>query len=347
MKRTSLNDVAKAAGVSRMAVSYALRNSSKVSAATRRRIQAIAERLGYRPDPLIQRLSARLAGARSGTAAGSTIGYVTTDRIQGEWRKTSAYRTLFDAAEKHAERQGYRLEEFWLGASGMSGERLSRIMQHRGIQGFIVAPLPEGTKPPHLTWGRFAIAAMGYSMPGPRVHRAVNHQLNTALEAIRQAAGLGYKRIGLCVGQDQRLRVNNAWEHAILFHHSRIPAAQRVDSYLPQVFSTDDMLRWVESEKPDCLLIQNPSVLGYLQGAGYRVPEDIGLVLLDHNAHDNHDLAGMNQQHDMIGIACVDIVVSQIHRNEYGLPATPRTVMIDGLWQPGPSMRAARMSSAK
>ena len=47
LHNVSMQDIADAAGVSRMAVSYALRNNPKVPSETRERIKKIAERLGY------------------------------------------------------------------------------------------------------------------------------------------------------------------------------------------------------------------------------------------------------------------------------------------------------------
>jgi DNA-binding LacI/PurR family transcriptional regulator len=66
----TMDDVAARAGVSRAAVSLALRNSPKVSAARREQILQVAAELGYRPNIN----ASRLARARTGT-----IGVVFSD----------------------------------------------------------------------------------------------------------------------------------------------------------------------------------------------------------------------------------------------------------------------------
>lgn len=334
MKRISMKDIADAAGVSRMTVSLALRNAAKIPSATKARIHALAEQMGYHPDPLIQRLSTHLAEARRSAFVGC-IGYVTADHEHGAWQHIPAYRTAFNASVTRAQQLGYRMEEFWLRAAGMTGTKLSRIMEHRGIQGVILAPVPREFPTPVLDWKRFSAVAMGYSLGRLTVHRAVNHQLNTGIEAIKQAASLGYKRIGLCMDYDQNKRVNCAWEQALLFHQSRIPASRRIKSHLPDALSADNLLAWVKAEKPDCVLVHDQSICGQLQRAGYRVPEEIGVVLLDHSAELHGDFAGMDQQHAQIGMACVELVVAQIFRNERGLPEHPRTVMTDSIWISG------------
>jgi len=40
-----------------------------------------------------------------------------------------------------------------------------------------------------------------------------------------------------------------------------------------------------------------------------------------------------------VAAAAVDLISSQIHRNEYGLPESPTTNMIFGQWVDGPTVR--------
>ena len=49
--KVSLRAIAVKAGVTRMAVSLALRGKTGVSASLRRKIQKLAKRMGYAPDP--------------------------------------------------------------------------------------------------------------------------------------------------------------------------------------------------------------------------------------------------------------------------------------------------------
>ena len=61
--RARIEDVAAAAGVSAATVSRALRGLPNVAASTRQRIEQIAARLEYRPDPNASRLAAGRSGA--------------------------------------------------------------------------------------------------------------------------------------------------------------------------------------------------------------------------------------------------------------------------------------------
>lgn len=59
MARARIEDVARKAGVSKTAVSFAFNQPDNLNQATRERILAAAEDLGYRPSPIARRLAAR------------------------------------------------------------------------------------------------------------------------------------------------------------------------------------------------------------------------------------------------------------------------------------------------
>ncbi len=63
----STRRIAAEAGLSPSTVSLALRNSPKIPAATKRRIQKIAKRLGYRPDGKLTELMSHLRLKRTRT----------------------------------------------------------------------------------------------------------------------------------------------------------------------------------------------------------------------------------------------------------------------------------------
>src|ERR1700684_3243932 len=63
MKRPTITDIAQGAGVTKAAVSFALNGQPGVSAATRERILAIAEEIGFQPSSAARALTAGKAGA--------------------------------------------------------------------------------------------------------------------------------------------------------------------------------------------------------------------------------------------------------------------------------------------
>ncbi|MBW3093151.1 LacI family DNA-binding transcriptional regulator [Bifidobacterium sp. 82T10] len=113
--KVTMRDVAKAAGVSAMAASYALRNKPGVSEATRRRVVEAAETLNYR----INTKASALKTGKSGT-----IGILIDDFDDPFWSRLIAH--IYDAAtgrgvlpifqQAHSMRE--RAEEGLVGAQG-------------------------------------------------------------------------------------------------------------------------------------------------------------------------------------------------------------------------------------
>ncbi|MBW6434689.1 LacI family transcriptional regulator [Actinoplanes hulinensis] len=98
-RKATSNDVAAAAGVSRSAVSFAFNNPQRISVATRERILAAAERLGYTPDPLGRML-------RAGTT--NSIGVLLPQRLA--WILENPYYSRFlMGAGQVCDQEGYTL----------------------------------------------------------------------------------------------------------------------------------------------------------------------------------------------------------------------------------------------
>jgi LacI family transcriptional regulator len=79
-------------------------------------------------------------------------------------------------------------------------------------------------------------------------------------------------------------------------------------------------------------------VFPWLKEHGRRIPRDVGVIQLEWRAS-HAEISGMNQHNDAVGEAAVDLVVSQIHHNETGIPVFPRATLIGASWVDGESVR--------
>src|SRR5882757_9576940 len=169
----TMQQIADAAGVSRMAVSLALRNSPKISAPTTARIRQLADELGYRPNPMVSALMTQLRQARD-VKKPSVIAYVTAFPTEGGWRRPGPSVAFHEGARQRAGELGYTLEEWWLRRPGMTERRFCEILNTRDIHGMIVAPLPAGSGELEFDWAHFAAASISYSLPAPELNRVSN-----------------------------------------------------------------------------------------------------------------------------------------------------------------------------
>lgn len=329
--------IADKAGVSRMAVSLALRNSPKISPATRKRIREIAEELGYRPNPLVSALMTQLRDVRR-VPRPTTLAYLTTYPTADGWRRPGPFVEFFEGAKVRAEALGYTLEEWWAAQPGMSEQRLSDILFNRNIHGLLVAPLPPGSSALHLEWTKFAAATIGFSLVEPAIPRASNDQYQSITVALQELSALGYKRIGLAITDEEDVRVQRKWSAGFLVHQQSLPAKQRVPSLRSDSSFASAFTEWFRKNEPDAILSQEPRCIEYLGRLGIQVPRDVGFAHLALTDSDT-GLAGIHQNGRLVGASMIDLVDAQLRRNERGVPSVPKTVLVQGRWVPGPTVR--------
>lgn len=325
--------------MSRMTVSLALRDIPSIRLSTRRRIRAIADLMGYQPDPETARLMAAVR-AKKQRAVASKIAYLTAYRDRSDWLLESTQQLYWEGARQRARDCGYELEEHWLGAEGMNARRLSKIIYHRGIEGVIVAPVPD-PEPVFegFCWDYSAAVQLGYSLARPALNRACNHQFQSMLLLYQSLHDCGYQRIGLAMASEQDERVNHHWRAAYAAGQSLwsiasdYPAPLISPRWSKRVFG-----KWMQEECPDCVITVGRDVMRWLRELGVRTPEDMGLAHVD-LAPDMAGVTGIDQHSRRVGAAALDLVVSQINHHERGLPAVPRITMVEGTFVQGATTR--------
>lgn len=326
--------VAAHAKVSQMTVSRALREDPSIPEATRIRIKRIAARLGYRPDPAVSQLMARMR--RSRLSGREPVAWITTHPTASGWQVNPAAMAFHRGARARAEELGYQLEEFWLNAPGMSGHRLSEILQTRGIRGVLISPLYEPRHDIGLHWDRFAAATCGaYSLKNPGLHRACSHYfmaIKTAWDALQTR---GYRRIGLALSADLDTRVSGLWLACLLLEQRACRAKDRIPPLVSDDWTATVFMRWFEKHRPD-VVISFKTVYEWLTDAGIRIPQDCGFALLN---IERANTAGIDEQQYDVGAAALDLIAEQLVTNQLGVPAKPKTVLVDCCWRDGASVR--------
>lgn len=325
--------VAKAAGVSQTAVSLALRNHPSIPERTRERIKAIAEEMGYRPNPYVSALMKQVRRRRR-VVERPTIAYVTSHPDKDGWRDRGVFRRNFAGACRRAAELGYKVEEVWLKEPGMNGDRLSKILWTRSIDGVIVAPLPQGRGHVHLQWERFAAATINYSLVRPRLHRAAYHQMHSFSLAVRRLTKMGYGRIGMAMPSEADARADNAWMASFLLHRERLGAQDRWAVLVAEDWNEGVFRDWFRRSRPDVVLSTDLEAKRWMDEAGARVPEDVGFVYMEWG-EDESECAGIRQNARLVGAAAVDLVVEQLEHNERGIPDHPKVVLVGGEWIDG------------
>jgi LacI family transcriptional regulator len=343
MTPITMSTIAAEAGCSKNTVSLALRGSPQIPEATRDKIRRIAERLGYQPNAVVSHLMAQLRSSQAARFQ-AKLALVNAHRDPKAFRTHATIPAYVEGCERRAQRLGYSFDQFWLHDPKLKAESWIRVLRTRAIKGLIiVGMMDQNHLPPHLhaVWENFPCVVTGVRTRDPALSFSCVDHHDLVIQAFERALALGYQRPALVVEERIDRLVEGRFSGAMLTAQQGLPRARRVPAFLqidrareePGLFTA-----WFDRHRPDVLLSLYNVVFPWLKDRGLRVPRDIGVIQLEWRAS-HAEISGMNQHNDAVGEAAVDMVVSQIHHNESGIPAFPRATLVGASWVEGESVR--------
>lgn len=323
-----------------MTVSYALRNHHSIPERTAKKIQKLAEKMGYTPNPMITSLIHNLRLKRNQRQA-PVIGYITSYSSSNMWWDNfSVQRAYYEGAKEQCLKLGFKFEHFKLSDYNMSGKQLSRVMRYRNVRGIVCAPVPTDSPELDIDWDLFPCVGMGYSMPSPPIHRITVNHFQSMLVALERITSKGYERIAVITSQRISKRINNLFVAATDLFHRQIPKEHIVPVKINSIHqqTTRELERWVRKQQPDfifdasdgfcCRAIQNASSESVLYGFPYATTGWDPYI---------PDRAGINQNSFQIGQAAINALTQLIYSHTTGIPEYQSFTMINGSWMDGPS----------
>jgi DNA-binding LacI/PurR family transcriptional regulator len=344
----STRRIAELAGLSATTVSLALRNHPKIPAATRQRVLRIAQRLGYRPNAKVAELMAqlRLAKERKQEAC---FGLISLYEHPRPWEQSPHFLRIHAGMTSRAEALGYRLEPFWLRAPGMTHRRLRGILDVRGIQGLLCFGSPNLDDELPREFHHYAIVTQGFSIGTP-MHRVLHNVSNDMWRLLKKLHGLGYRRPGLVIGDYEGARSAHAylcvylgWSQLELGTSPVVPVL-----HLSNV-EEKPLMQWYAQHRPDVMIfIHHHTLLAefaqVLRSNRLRVPDDVGVAVVS-QILEGTGFSGMESNQQLMGAWAVELLVSRIMNQDFGVPRFPRVEMVDCRWVEGSSLRALAPSA--
>jgi DNA-binding LacI/PurR family transcriptional regulator len=330
----SIRLVATLAGVSAMTASRALGSRGRIADETRRRIVAIAEQIGYRPDPELNKLMHHLRGRRR-PAFQSVICAVTT-------RPTSSREPYSEAvaagAKRQAELRGYNFTLLRVATDPAKWSGVQRILRSRGVQGVLLLPQHQPMDLSRLLdWSGFSAVAATSSLIAPALHRVMPHHFANALLLCRELAAAGHRRIGLVIGREHDLRVNHLFTAAVTWHGLN-EAAELVPPLVYAETLAGELRPWFARHRPDVIVAtEYPAVRACLHALRLSVPGRVGFACTSVGKtgdRETEKIPGIDELPEQIGAAAVDLLSSMIERRICGLPAATTSSLIHGCWRP-------------
>ncbi|MFZ5493761.1 MAG: LacI family DNA-binding transcriptional regulator [Verrucomicrobiota bacterium] len=334
--------IAKLAGVSPSAVSLALRDSPRISPKTKALVLKLARETGYQPDARIVDLMRHLRKPR-GVRPQACFGVISFYDTLRPWERSPHLAKIHAGMQARAAQLGYRLEPLWLRAPGMTCRRFDDILVARGIDGLLCFGSPDFNQEFPAELGSHAIVTIGLSIR-THLHRVTSHFYNDTLTALNRVHALGYQRPGLVLGTHEDTR--SAYAHSAAYlgwcEHVLGPGAALPILRLREI-EEPPLTEWLVRQRPDVLVfVHLPDMVARLRAVLRRlqinVPRRLGVVVLSHQV-EGTGFAGLQQNQRLMGAWAVELLAARIANHDLGIPATPRTEMVESEWIEGDSLQ--------
>lgn len=193
--------------------SRALHDDPRQSEKTRKHVKAIAKQLGYVMNPLLSQSLAHVRRERHQSFHGN-VGFL---QLRKGNQNINWINEAYEGAARRLEKYGFSLEKIAVPFDKFSKERVTEILEARGILGVIVGPVGIIETPVVLDWDRFAWAIVGVSLPDSSLHRSSSSPAESLVSLLAKLNQDGKKRIGFVskfeIESRISLRLAAYWEY--------------------------------------------------------------------------------------------------------------------------------------
>ncbi len=335
-RRVTQQDIADRLRLDKSTVSLALRNSPSIARDTRVKVQAMAEKLGYRPDPALATL-ARQRWAGHETGSGATLAYLVDSRMPN----FATHGRFLPAARARADQRGYRLYEFDL-ADYATIEAASRVLHHRGIRGLLVPQFAHTDGPSilELPADHFTVICLDLGWLPVPFHIVAPDTFQAVRQVWREVIDRGYERIGgamlshspPAVDDATRLGASEAAQQEWLPKRRRLPLLRTGN------MDRTSFCRWLDRHQPEVVIGFISRVYDWILSTGRRVPEDVAFAALGVVLTESPHLTGVVRQEQNIGAVGIDALIAAMNENEWGRPTLQRKLLLEPQWHEGATL---------
>jgi LacI family transcriptional regulator len=306
MKRATMAEVARLAGVGTMTVSRVLNDSTNVQPKTASRVREAIERLGYRPNEFAR----GLRGAKS-----RSIGLIVPSLVD------PFFATCAHSVNAVAQSQGYSMILTTSNHSIQTEYNEAAWMLEKHVEGIVICPTPaKHSKLSNAIFHRTPIVSFDRPLGIPRVASVVVENSAGARRLTEHLIEHGHKRIHF-LGDSPNLFTIKTRVDGYRRALSTIGSAPRVNLEIDSQDAVTKYLKEVMAERkpPTAFIAGNNWISRYLYRAitqlGLRIPEDVATV-----GFDDFDLADMlqppltvvNQPVELLGTIAAEVLFSQL-----------------------------------
>ena len=335
-KKVSLSDIARIVGVSKNAVSLALRNSRSISKETTQRIIDTANKLGYVRNEEVSRVMSQIKSSFDSKFF-ATIALINANPDKDAFKKHPTIPEYVKGIYEAARRESFAINEFWLYDKKLDGKSLSRILSSRGISGGIIVGLMDNNKLPRKfaeVWKNFKFVVTGVRTYNPTFDFVSTDHFLLSYKATVEAINRGYERPALILDETIDDLIEGRFTGGYLRAQLKLPRANRLEPFFNVKAAKKNrkiFYDWFVENKPDAIITLYNFPYDWLREIGVEAPKDIALIQLEWR-RDEPFWSGMNQRNDLVGESAVEHLSKILRQSNYARKDAVKAILISPEW---------------
>ncbi len=315
--RPTMRDVARLAGdVHPSTVSLALRNNPRISPEMRATVQAAANQVGYRRDPLLDAFNQhRLKSVPH--RASRHIAAISDFSSAGELARSPHHAAARAGAMEAAARLHCHLDFFFCGPGQPSPRRLDAVLAARGLRALLLFGVRENLGPTDFTWSRTCTVAIDSLQMSTPLYRVTPDYREATRLLWRQARAQGHRRIGIIRSNASPLIEDRAIA-GFLLEEFRHPEATAIPIFTlaGERGARPRFHAWLQAHGPTVII--HPSIAGKFL-AQLLARKKIPCLAFDALSA---DAPGIFPDYAEVGRRAVEQLITLMQTNQRGLPPT-------------------------
>ena len=346
----TIKDVARVAGVHFTTVSMALRGHPSIPAATRERIIAAANRIGYQRNRVFSALSSQRRN-RQEEQFRPRLAYIANRSPASGLIMRPHHRMLIEGARHRAGELGYELDVLSVEKGYYNSATLHAYLQENGITGLIIGAFEPDRDSVELPWSDYSVVKVDSRHMDPASSLVSIDQMNGVLDAFARLRALGYRRIGLAVGEKDEEMTDGLHHAGLLLAQSEVPVAER---FPPLLFPAGTLMAgavpliraYIAEHRLDALMCNWTNIRDMVVQAGYACPRQVACACLC-LPRPSPALAGIVSNLNLVGERAVTLLAAQLRVEQRGIPAVSSRTYVRGNWCDGDSATPKAKSKRK
>ena len=332
MARITLKHVAAEAGISISCTARALKGRAGISEATRHRVREIAERLGYRPDPMLSALAAYREQGRKINFQG-IVAYLAYHPSESQCLLSPQSGDPLLGARERAALLGYQIQFVSLNELPDAPERLWKRLINQGISGAVLRsfPLDPSTVAPPENMPCIDLFSQPHVGILPTVSSNHAQSMELVLHRLRKR---GFKRPGLVLNMGISSILHHGWYRTFSSYSEDFEAApiSRQEGFPADPAALEN---WIGREHPDALIFcfseDRMPARKHLSRWKRQGISSLCMDLLDPDC----GIPGIHQDRKQAGAEAFSILHGMMVGASLGIRRIPLATLLPGTWKEG------------